>query len=80
MSTKEALLQEIERVPDPLLDEVLAFVRFLTSRIPTPRHEAARTGESTLGKAVGLLRTGQPAPADEQVREWLAEERLRRYG
>ena len=34
MSTKQALLKEIEDAPENVLDEVLDFVRFLRARIP----------------------------------------------
>ena len=32
MNTKELLLQEIEQVPEPILDEVLDFLRFLKAK------------------------------------------------
>lgn len=32
MNTKDLLLQEIEQVPEPLLDEVLDFLRFLKAK------------------------------------------------
>lgn len=32
MTTKEQIIQEIEQVPEPLLEEVLEFVRFLKVR------------------------------------------------
>jgi hypothetical protein len=32
MNTKELLLQEIDQAPDPILDEVLDFLRFLKAK------------------------------------------------
>ncbi|MBD2082818.1 DUF2281 domain-containing protein [Leptolyngbya sp. FACHB-17] len=32
MNTKELLLREIEQAPDPILDEVLDFLRFLRAK------------------------------------------------
>ena len=80
MTTKEALLQELERIPEPVLDEVLDFVQFLRAKISTPERADAVPRENTLDKAAGLLRLKGPAPTDEQVRQWLDEELLRKYG
>lgn len=32
MNTKDLLIQEIEQVPEPILDEVLDFLRFLKTK------------------------------------------------
>jgi hypothetical protein len=43
--------------------------------------ETTTTGSSnTLSQALGLLTKDRPAPSDQQVREWLAEYRLEKYG
>jgi len=47
VSTKEALLKEIERIPEPVLDEVLDFAQFLRAKlrenpVPQPRRAQAR--------------------------------------
>jgi len=34
----------------------------------------------TLSKARGLLRTDKPAPTDEEVRQWIEEYRMNKYG
>lgn len=34
----------------------------------------------TLHKALGLLATDKPAPTDAQVKQWLEEHRLEKYG
>jgi uncharacterized protein YbgA (DUF1722 family) len=39
---------------------------------PTPRN--------TLAKARGLLRTDLPPPTDEQVKQWIEEYRVHKYG
>ncbi len=50
MDKKEIVLQEIEQVPDILLDEVLDFVRYLKTKITSERIEALITSESSLKK------------------------------
>ena len=50
MTTKEALLQELEKVPEPLLDEVLDFVQFLKSKIVKEKLATVIASESSLRK------------------------------
>ncbi|PJA97979.1 MAG: DUF2281 domain-containing protein [Ignavibacteriales bacterium CG_4_9_14_3_um_filter_30_11] len=50
MDKKELVLQEIEQVPDILLDEVLDFLRYLKTKITSERIEALITSESSLKK------------------------------
>ncbi|MCY3022181.1 MAG: DUF2281 domain-containing protein [Planctomycetota bacterium] len=50
MSTKEALLEEIEKAPEPLLDEVLDFIRFLTGKLRSDGRLTATASESSLKK------------------------------
>lgn len=50
MNTKEILINEIEKVPEPLLGEVLDFVNFLKSKIVQEKLENAMMSESSLGK------------------------------
>ena len=40
MNTKELIIQEIEQVPEPLLDEVLDFLRFLKAKHEQEKLEA----------------------------------------
>jgi hypothetical protein len=80
MSTREALLHELEGVPEPLLSDVLDFVQSLRRNAVGAEQRVAARGASTLEKAAGLLKTGAPAPSDEQVRQWLEEERVRKHG
>jgi len=49
MSTLDAVRKEIERVPEPLLQEVLDFVRFLNTRATRERFEPAIATEPVLG-------------------------------
>ncbi len=44
--------------------------------------EVERAGPSgpTWQQALGLLDTGQPAPGDADVQQWLNEHRLEKYG
>ena len=50
MNKKELILNEIEKVPDPLLEEILDFVRFLKTKAAVERMEAAVASESSLKK------------------------------
>ena len=50
MNKKELILNEIEQVPEPFLDEVLDFVQFLKTRISKDRMDLAVASESSLKK------------------------------
>lgn len=50
MSTKEALLQELEKIPEPVLDEVLDFVQFLRAKMAGEGRLTALASESSLAK------------------------------
>ena len=50
MSTKELLINEIEQVPEPLLNEVLDFVHFLKAKIIREGITTAVASESSLEK------------------------------
>lgn len=50
MTTMNSVLREIERVPEPLLREVLDFVRFLKSRLAQERFDSAAASEPVLAR------------------------------
>ena len=50
MSKKEILLKEIEQVPEPFLDEVLDFIRFLKIKNTNKRMNITIASESSLAK------------------------------
>jgi len=50
MSKKELLINEIEQVPEPFLDEVLDFIRFLKTKAIKERMNIAIASESSLKK------------------------------
>jgi hypothetical protein len=50
MGKKELLINEIEKVPEPFLDEVLDFVQFLKSKIIKERLDITIASESSLNK------------------------------
>jgi len=56
--------------PDQRVVLVQDILNTLTSDIASPRPR-----RKTLKKALGLLATGQPAPSDAEVRQWLDEVR-----
>jgi len=50
MTVKELLAKEIENVPEPLLEELLDFARFLRAKAERTGRELAIQSESTLAK------------------------------
>ena len=50
MNTKEELINEIEKTPEPLLFEVLDFVNFLKAKASREKLEIAMMSESSLAK------------------------------
>ncbi len=50
MTTRDVLLKEIQQVPEPLLQEVLDFIRFVQVRGTGDRFEPAVVSERSLSK------------------------------
>ena len=50
MNTKEELINEIEKTPEPFLSEVLDFVHFLKARASREKMDIAVMNESSLAK------------------------------
>jgi hypothetical protein len=50
MQNLREVIGEIEKLPEPLLEEVLHFVRFLKSQVSQERFEAALLSETALRK------------------------------
>jgi hypothetical protein len=50
MPTFDLLLREFEHAPEPLLREVLDFVRFLKTKLAQERFAAAAASEPTLSR------------------------------
>ena len=50
MNTKKLILEEIKKVPEPLLDEVLDFIHFLENKTLEQKTETAIASESSLKK------------------------------
>lgn len=50
MSTKDLIIQELEQVPEPLLEEFLDFLRFLKAKQMQERLETPILSESSLEK------------------------------
>ncbi len=55
-----------------LVNDVL---KMISSRVEPPRQK-----RPTLSEALGLLATDQPAPTDAEVKQWLDEHRMEKYG
>lgn len=50
MTTKEALLKELESAPEPVLREVLAFLTLLEAKVLPAGAQTALASESVLGR------------------------------
>lgn len=50
MSKRELILSEIEKIPEPFLDEVLDFVQFIKNKSLKERLSTAIASESSLKK------------------------------
>ena len=50
MNKKELILNEIEKVPEPLLEEILDFVHFLKTKATVEKIGTAIVSESSLKK------------------------------
>jgi hypothetical protein len=50
MTTKELIVREIKKIPEPLLEEVLDFIRFLEVKVSTERMGTAIASETSLKK------------------------------
>ena len=50
MNTKEELINEIKRIPEPFLSEVLDFVHFLRTKASREKLDIAVMSESSLAK------------------------------
>ncbi len=50
MTTKELIATEIKKIPEPLLVEVLDFIRFLEAKVLEKRMETAIISEASLKK------------------------------
>lgn len=50
MTKKQLLLNEIEHIPEPFLDEVMDFIRFLKSKLIIEGIDTAIASESSLKK------------------------------
>ena len=50
MNTKEELINEIEKIPEPFLSEVLDFVHFLKTKANREKLDIAMMSESSLAK------------------------------
>ena len=58
MKIKEKLLQELEHTPDPILEQVFNFLRFLNTNEPTSSHNSLT---SLIGQAQGIYKTPEEA-------------------
>lgn len=55
-----------------LVEEVLKTV--------SPRVEPPKERRRTIDEALGMLATDKAAPTDEEVKQWLDEHRMEKYG
>ena len=69
MTLKEQLLQELEHTPEPVLEQVFNFLRFLntTQPITQPTTTSHNSLSSLIGQAQGIYTT--PEEADQFIRQ-----------
>ena len=58
----------------------LSLVQEILGTVSSDLKTTTKGESNTLTQALGLLAADQPAPSDQQIREWLAEYRLEKYG
>jgi hypothetical protein len=61
------------------VDMRLSLVRHILAELEVELKPQAEH-KNTLNKALGLARTNQPPPTDEEVEQWLDERRTHKYG
>lgn len=72
----ETVLHTVREWPvEQRLDLLQALLSTLATEV-----KPAQPRERTLEKALGLLATGQPAPSNTEIQQWLHERRMNRYG
>ncbi len=72
----ETVLKAVRQWPP---DRRFALVQDVLNTL-SPQALSARPRRKTLEEALGLLATSQPAPSDAEIRQWLDEYRMKRYG
>ena len=72
----ETVLNTVRQWPP---DRRFALVQDVLSTL-APDVLPSRPRPKTLEKALGLLATSQPAPSDAEIKQWLDEHRLEKYG
>lgn len=72
----ETVLNTVRQWPP---DRRFALVQEVLSTL-APEVLSSRPRHKTLEKALGLLATSQPAPSDAEIKQWLDEHRMEKYG
>jgi hypothetical protein len=83
MSTvsRNEIAEVLDRVEGwPLEDRLSLAQRILGSIACDLPIEPSRRTSGTLADLVGLLKTDGPPPTDEEIKQMLHDERMRRYG
>ena len=75
-TTYETVLNTVRQWPP---DRRFALVQDVLNTL-TPEVKPSRPRRKTLEKALGLLATSQPAPSDAEIKRWLDEHRMEKYG
>ncbi|MCB9109071.1 MAG: hypothetical protein H6633_33225 [Anaerolineales bacterium] len=80
-SDYEAVLDTIRhRSPAQRLDLVQDILGTLKPEVEVTPSSQPVAKRKTLEAALGLLATSQPPPSDEEVKRWLDEHRMGKYG
>lgn len=72
----DSVLQTVRQWPP---DRRFALVRDVINTLAADA-SPFRPERKTLERALGLLATSRPAPSDAEIKQWLDEQRMEKYG
>ncbi len=74
MSTIESIVQELEKIPEPMQLSVLAFIRSLDTSATTENHHPSELPPRTLGLNRGAMKMSDDFDEPLPDEFWLGEE------
>ena len=75
-SSYDTVLQTVRQWPP---ERRFALVRDVINTL-AEETSSSRSRHETMGKALGLLATDKPAPSDSEIKRWLDERRVEKFG
>ena len=77
LATYEEVVQTMQCWPAA---QRYSLAQFLFQSLEPELKRGRSRKKNTLSRALGLLETAAPAPTDEQVRDWINERGIEKYG